>query len=55
MKKEYKDYIFTCRKCGHLLFVDKLEVYKLIDKDCPECGEEGEIWIFTSEGNYDEN
>ena len=52
------DIVFTCKKCGHLLFVsqDKLNIKSLSNiskKDCPKCGEEGfENWILTRGGNY---
>jgi DNA replicative helicase MCM subunit Mcm2 (Cdc46/Mcm family) len=52
------DIVFSCRKCGHLLFVsqDKLSIKSLTmiaKKDCPECGEEGyENWILTRSENY---
>ncbi len=52
------DIVFSCRKCGHLLFVsqDKLNIKALTQiakKDCPNCGEEGyENWILNRGGNY---
>lgn len=51
------DYIFQCRKCGHLLYVDKEKFYKNCKlQDCPECGEEEyENWIFIDEGNFDKD
>lgn len=50
---DYPDYVFKCRKCGHLLFLE--DVDKLLLKDCPECGEESyENWIFKRRGNYEE-
>jgi len=53
-----KDLVFTCKKCGHLLFVSDWENEKKINKilkmDCPECGEESdELWILTRLGNYE--
>jgi predicted RNA-binding Zn-ribbon protein involved in translation (DUF1610 family) len=47
------DYIFSCRKCLHQLYVDKNEVYKLLGFECPECGEESErLWLFNGQGNF---
>jgi hypothetical protein len=50
-----KDMVFECRKCGHFLFADKIK--KLINKDCPECGEAPDdsvgIWIFLRMGDYE--
>ena len=52
-----EDLVFTCRKCGHLLYVPKERMDKiesLPEYDCPECGEEGyENWILSRSGNYD--
>jgi transcription elongation factor Elf1 len=52
------DIVFTCRKCGHLLFVATINFEKfeeVIDMSCPNCGEEGyKNWILTRTGNYDE-
>jgi len=49
--------VFKCNKCGHLLFVDtiNLEHLKSIAKsDCPKCGEEGnELWKLVRTGNYE--
>lgn len=50
------DFIFQCRKCEHQAYVDKKEVYKLIDYDCPNCGEEAYCnWIIVGEGNFEEH
>lgn len=53
-----KDIVFTCMKCGHLLFVSDISFEKLVNimnKDCPTCGEEGyENWILSRTGNFDE-
>ena len=47
-----KDFVFTCKKCGHLIFIMKIE--KLLKTDCPSCGEEAEEnWIFARMGNYE--
>ena len=50
-----EDIVFRCKKCGHLLyvcnFVDK--VNDIAQLDCPECGEEGDIWILIGTGDYD--
>jgi len=52
------DIVFECKKCEHLLFVDKKELGEklvtLIKRDCPNCGREGERnWVLLREGNYD--
>ena len=50
------DYIFTCRKCEHVLYVSKFAERKLStlhDYHCPCCGEEGHMnWIVNGEGDY---
>lgn len=51
------DIIFKCRKCGHHVYVDATMdgVRKVLDLDCPSCGEEQyNNWIIVGEGNYDE-
>lgn len=49
------DFIFECRKCSHNVYVDKHEVYKLFNRECPECGEEPQrLWILIGEGDFDE-
>jgi DNA replicative helicase MCM subunit Mcm2 (Cdc46/Mcm family) len=51
MKKP--DYLFECRKCGHNLYIDKNEMYKMLKvEECPECGEETPIFIFVGEGDF---
>jgi DNA-directed RNA polymerase subunit M/transcription elongation factor TFIIS len=56
MKKEQPDWIFECRKCGHLLYIGKdkdNKWSKVLAEDCPNCGEEGdENWIFIGEGDF---
>lgn len=49
------DFIFQCRKCEHLLYVDKQKFLKNCElPDCLECGEEAdENWVFIKEGNFD--
>lgn len=49
------DLVFTCRKCEHNLFVDKVHFIKSVKMpDCPNCGEESDFnWIFEREGNYE--
>lgn len=43
--------VFSCRKCGHELYMDSYNIgwkhfKKLAEHDCPACGEEGyENWI----------
>lgn len=50
--------VLRCRKCEHLLFVDKVSLTRLkgiMDMDCPSCGEEGEEnWILSRLGNYED-
>jgi len=48
-----KDLIFKCYKCEHNLYVtrDIKTINKLLKLECPECGEEGEIWTLIGEGN----
>ena len=51
MKKE-KELVFTCRKCGHSLYLtnwkSEKQMKKLLKLDCPNCGEEpDELWILT--------
>ena len=49
--------VFSCRKCGHLLFVGRniKSVEGLLETDCPNCGEEAEgLWRLERLGNYDE-
>lgn len=51
MKKD--DFIFKCYKCGHLVYIDKLKVKKLLKTDCPDCGEEPYLnWILEGEGDF---
>lgn len=56
---KYTDVVFSCRKCGHLLYLKKEQsaeslCKKLIHLDCPMCGEEaGENWVFQKFGNYE--
>jgi predicted RNA-binding Zn-ribbon protein involved in translation (DUF1610 family) len=41
--------VFECRKCGHLLFADKINktlLQGIMNYNCPSCGEEGySNWI----------
>lgn len=57
MKKEKPEFVFRCRKCGHLMYVPKENLKKnllnMLKEACDECGEEGEIWILEREGDYD--
>jgi len=46
-----EDYVFECRKCGHQVYTDELD--KIIDIDCPNCGEE--FWgnfVFKGKGVF---
>ena len=53
MKKEKPDWIFQCRKCGHLVYILKDSIKKMLKIDCPDCGEEAcENWILYGEGDY---
>lgn len=48
------DIIFSCKKCGHLVYINKKNMRKiisLINKDCLRCGEE-KLWLLYGEGNY---
>lgn len=49
------DFIFACKKCGHLIYAKKgsEKVEKLLNISCPNCGEEGEIWVLVGEGCYE--
>lgn len=57
---EYPDIVFSCKKCGHLLFfsmADKTveELAQRLEMDCPSCGEEScENWQYVRVGNYQE-
>ena len=60
-KPEETDMVFSCRKCGHLLFVTTKDkkcediARILMQDDCPSCGEGSyENWIFVRMGNYGE-
>lgn len=50
--------VFQCRKCEHLLFVDKINkitLKGLMSFDCPECGEEGcGNWVLLRTGRESE-
>ena len=49
---ENPDYVFECKKCRHRLYASSVK--KIIEYDCPECGEESYLnWIFFRMGNYD--
>lgn len=59
MKKP--DLVFSCRKCGHLLFVSTkertaIQIGEILEKaECPNCGEEPyKNWTFVRFGNYGE-
>ena len=57
---EKTDMVFSCRKCGHLLFIStknrKAEaLIKLLECDCPNCGTESvENRVYCGTGNYNE-
>jgi predicted RNA-binding Zn-ribbon protein involved in translation (DUF1610 family) len=50
--------VFECRKCGHLLFTDKIDktsLQRIMEFDCPDCGEEGYTnWILLRMGSESE-
>lgn len=50
--------VFQCRKCEHLLFVEKINresIKGIMNMDCPECGEENYAnWILLRMGSYEE-
>lgn len=51
---EKPDWTFSCLKCGHVVYVDKTKVKKMMKLDCPECGEEAyENWVLCGEGDFD--
>ena len=52
-QNKYDCWVFSCKKCGQLLFIDKEKSLKKVLKyDCPECGEEPkDNWILLGEGN----
>lgn len=40
--------VFICKKCEHILYIENKKLNKIVDYDCPNCGEEGyELWIFS--------
>lgn len=53
MAVRYDCWVFECKKCGHLIFIDKTENLKKMFKcRCPECGEEPlRNWVLVGEGN----
>lgn len=49
--KDKKDWIFECKKCQHNLYVSDEKLNKLLDTECPECGEEPvSLWILIGKG-----
>ena len=60
MKKKIKDLVFSCQKCGHLLFItgtatEKINKIASLNKcECDNCGEEGfENWLYLRTGDYE--
>ena len=54
------DLVFSCLKCGHLLFISgtsaqKVKKIKTLDNcSCPNCGtEREENWVYVRTGDYD--
>jgi hypothetical protein len=56
---ENKDLILRCRKCDHLLYVDRQDLdfglmSQLTERDCDNCGEDaGDCWILAGVGNFE--
>jgi hypothetical protein len=50
------EYIFSCKKCQHRIYVGKFKerkISQLPDYNCPNCGEEGYLnWISEGEGDF---
>ena len=46
--------VFKCKKCSHNLYLEG-KLKKLMNYDCPLCGEEGyELWVFSHLANKKE-
>lgn len=57
--EENPSLIVMCRKCEHIVYVEKWERAEKIDSmneyDCPSCGEDGdENWIIVGIGFYED-
>lgn len=51
MKKP--QFIFSCKKCLHEVYVDKQRVDKLLEFDCPKCWEKWyELWKLVWEWDF---
>lgn len=55
-----KDLVFSCSKCGHLLFLRGTpkelinKITKLDNYECDNCGvEREENWVYVRTGNFD--
>lgn len=49
-----EDLVFGCNKCGHQVYTD--DAKKMIDYECPNCGEEPyENWFLVGRGNYEKD
>jgi hypothetical protein len=50
------EYIFGCKKCEHVLYINKFyekTISNLPNTHCPNCGEEGYLnWIAMGEGDF---
>lgn len=52
VKTKFDSLVFECRKCGHLMFVNKDKVEKLLKTNCPECNVEPDRnWTLLGLGN----
>lgn len=52
VKIKFDSLVFECRKCGHLIFVNKDKVEKLLKTSCPECNiKPDRNWTLLGLGN----
>jgi transcription elongation factor Elf1 len=50
--KKEKDFIFQCNKCNHNLYVERIDLQKILKISCPNCGEEpDELWTLIGRGS----
>lgn len=51
-KVKFNCLVFECKKCGHLIFVEKEKMKKLLKTECPECKASSDRnWTLLGEGN----